>query len=68
MGEPSGLPFRMVYVDPSDVRFTQRFIANHFSDAYESFSLEEAQDIIERGWMRASEFPPIQFYRDENMT
>ena len=58
----------MVYVDPSDVRFTQRSIANHFSDAYEAFSLEEAQDRIERGWMRASDFPPIQVYRDENGT
>ena len=58
----------MVYVDPSDVRFTQRSISNHFSNACEVFSLKEAQYGIERGGVRLSDFPPLQVYRDENGT
>eukprot|EP01018_Ginkgo_biloba_P000364 Gb_39760 [translate_table: standard] len=54
--------FETLNVDPKDLRYTKKSIANHFRGG---FLLEEAQRQIQSGTKKPSDFPPVNVYKDE---
>eukprot|EP01018_Ginkgo_biloba_P002885 Gb_14480 [translate_table: standard] len=54
-------------VNPNDLRFTQRSIANHFREPFDDVYLEEAREQIEMGLLDPSVFTPIEVYTENGI-
>ncbi|GLJ14298.1 hypothetical protein SUGI_0230240 [Cryptomeria japonica] len=64
------MSFEEVNVNRQEVRFSQDSISRNFTKSYETIpkpsSLTVVLQQMEKGLIKASDFPPIEVYKDEN--